>query len=111
MRGGAAWEFLRLGQGGSQASVTIRTHGGGPFSFSFGGLRLCIFFLLEEMRGAEGRHWLGTLAHHPVPPVHWPRGSPRHCWSQTLPQHWGAGQHSSDSEGWTELPSAGSWVA
>lgn len=40
---GAGWEY--------QASVTVRTHGRGTFSFPFGGLGLRIFFFLEEMRG------------------------------------------------------------
>lgn len=45
---GAGWEC--------QASVTVRTHSRGAFSFSFGRFRLCIFFLLEDMKGAEGHH-------------------------------------------------------
>lgn len=47
----------------------------------------------------------------PPPPAHWLWVSPRHCWSLTLLQHWGAVRHSFDFEGWTELPSSGSWVA
>lgn len=56
---GAGWEC--------QASVTVRTHSRGAFSFSFGGLRLCVFFLLEEMRGQEGITDLGSSWPHPIP--------------------------------------------
>lgn len=56
MRGGVGLHgpFSGWGRVGIQASVTVRTHSRGAFSFPFGGLRLCIFFLLEEMREAEG---------------------------------------------------------
>lgn len=95
-KGGAAGKFLRLGhrkqldpppseglgrvypcisQAGAgwehQASVTVRTHGRGTFSFPFGGLGLRIFFLLEEMRDRRRLlpgQWLATPLLCPSPP-------------------------------------------
>lgn len=59
---GAGWEH--------QASVTVRTHGRGTFSFPFGGLGLRIFFLLEGIRDRRRSlpgQWLATP--HLCPPA------------------------------------------
>lgn len=64
--------FSRWGRVGIQASVTVRAHSRGAFSFSFGGLRLCIFFLLEEVREQKAVTKLGSSWPHPTCTHHFP---------------------------------------
>uniref|UniRef100_A0A8C9LZG6 Uncharacterized protein n=1 Tax=Piliocolobus tephrosceles TaxID=591936 RepID=A0A8C9LZG6_9PRIM len=65
-------------EGECRASVTVRAHCRGPFSFPLGRLRFRVFLLLEEMGGEMGSYQPGQLLvptppapSAPFPPVHW----------------------------------------